>query len=529
MALAPTLPAIAALARAGATGRAWAQFVAGGWDARRDDPAALSLHGRLCKDRARLAQGAAREGLFAEAADCYARANALAPAPYRAINAATARLLAGDTAGAADGARQVLAMLDGVPPPADTPYYLAATRAEAALLLGDPAAAEAAMTAAAAADPDGWDDRAVTLAQLREIGACQGADLAWLDAFAPPLSLHFAGHMGVAAGGESEAALHNALDELLARQPIGFAWGALAAGADIVIAERLLAQGTALHVVLPCPVSDFIAQSVAPAGHAWVERCTAVLDAAASLRMAGDCATGVHDPLATAHAGALAIGSARLNAQRLGSKALQLIVLDEAGGGRNTARQAEMWLDTAGPQAILTIPRDAAVEQLFAPETPDPARQLAVQLTVLADWPDPRGGSAALQSALAPVAAALAAAGLAPGAVRARQGRWDVLCTDPHQALDLAARLAALPVAPAVGVHTAIGLVLPDPAGGGLVAYGPETGLAARLAALAPAGTTLVSDALAVSLAASGNAQPRTQLYHFGDPDSGGAVHILLS
>lgn len=46
----------------------------------------------------------------------------------------------------------------------------------------------------------------------------------------------------------------------------GFAWGALAAGADIVIAEHLLASDAELHVVLPCPVEQFEAQSVAPAG-----------------------------------------------------------------------------------------------------------------------------------------------------------------------------------------------------------------------------------------------------------------------
>ena len=122
MPLAASLPVIAALARSGAVRRAWELFEAGGWAAQTDDPAALSLKGRLLKDRARAAVSAEeRAALFGAAASAYAAAQALAPAPYRAINAATARLLAGDPAGATLGAQAVLDLLDAPTPPADTP------------------------------------------------------------------------------------------------------------------------------------------------------------------------------------------------------------------------------------------------------------------------------------------------------------------------------------------------------------------------------------------------------------------------
>lgn len=525
-----SLAAIAALTRAGASARAWELFRSGGWDGRDDDPAALSLKGRLLKDRARACSGADRTALFAAAADAYAAAHALAPAPYRAINAATARLLAGDRAAAAVSARAVLALLDASGPAADTPYYLAATRAEALLLLDDQAGAERALAAAVAADPDGWEDRAITLAQLREILRAQAAEVPWLSRFAPPASLHFAGHMGIVATGPGEARLAAATDGLIARCGVGFGWGALAAGADIIIAERLLAAGAELNVVLPCPPEVFAAQSVAPAGADWLARYERLLGAAISLRVAGYSPASVHDPLATAHAGVLAIGGAVLNARRLGAACWQWLVEDEAGGGPNTARQAALWPASGNGQERIRIARDAAVEAMFPPEAPDPACRLVTQIAIGIDLPAEPSSSAQLTPAIDKVARTIAEARLPAGAICAAPGRWDLLLDDRDQALALVAALLALPgAAPAIGVHQAIGTVIGDPASGALVAYGPERERAGELLGMAPPGTALASDALAVALAAVPAAMVRSELYHLGDDSTGGPVHMLLA
>ena len=523
-----TLPQLTALARAGAVRRAWQLFVGAGYDQRGGDPAALAVKGRLLKGRARLAAGAAARALYAAAAEAYAAADALQPAPYLAINAASLRLLAGDDDGSRAGANGVLHQLDDPAIAIDTPYFLAATRAEALLLLGDRSAAAQAMQDAARADPDGWADRAATVAQLREIAAAQASDTAWIERFAPPASLHFAGHMGLASGGAAEAALSTMLAEHFAAHPAGFGWGALAAGADIVIAEALVAQGAALHVVLPCPADQFEAQSVAPAGAAWSPRFQALLAAAASLRIAADSASSVHDPLATAHAGDLAIGGALSNAAQLASSAAQLIVLDEAGGGANTARQADRWRGESGAQHRLTVARDAAVDALFPPEAPDPARLLAVHLAVLLDGTDTALSrtSQQLKAATGPVAAVLAQ--LPRGSVRASASGWEAVIQDLAQAVAIIDRLNALGSV-AVGAHLAIGPVLADPASGTLVPYGPAPALAAKLAARAPAGTTLVSDALAVTLCARGTTACRAELYYPCEDDLGGAVHMLVS
>ena len=523
-----TFPALTALARAGAAGRAWELFVAAGYLEQTSDPAALAVKGRLLKGRGRLASGAERSALFAEAAQAYGAAHGLDPAPYLAINAASLSLLAGDAARATEGARAVLALLDAPDTPADTPYFLAATRAEALLILGERAQAEAAMETAAAHDPDGWADRAATIAQLREIAGTTGGDASWIERFAPPSSLHFAGHMGLASGGASEAALAKELDALFSQHRFGFAWGALAAGADIVIAEMLLTRGAELHAVLPCPPDQFEAQSVAPAGKDWTGRYRTLLGAATSVRSAADSATSVHDPLATLHAGELAIGGALNNAAMLASSAAQLIVTDENGGGINTARQAALWRASVGPQHCLTAPRDAQVEKLFPPEQPDPARVLAVHLSAGLDALAGDGTlhSAAIEQLTAPVAAALAQ--LPPGSVRTAPGRWEAVVEDFDLALATARNLAALGNV-AVGAHLAIGPVLRDGPSETLVPYGPAPALARHLAALAPAGVALVSDVLAVTLAARGSDTVRSELYHPGENEAGGAIHTLVS
>lgn len=527
------LPAIAALVRAGAVERAAELFTAGGYDERTQDPAALAVLGRLLKARGRQTAKPDQAALFSQAAVAYGAAHALAPAPYLAINAATLLYLAGDRAKARAGAQEVLGLLAADPPPSDTPYFLAATRAEALLLLDDPAGAERALEQAAAHDPDGWADRATTISQLSEILAAQGARADWLQRFAPPASLHFAGHMGLTSGGAGEATLAEAVDALIARERIGFAWGALAAGADVVIAERLLGAGGELHAVLPCDPEQFAAQSVAPAGADWLARYHAVLGQAASLQLAAADPAAVHDPLATAHAGELAIGGAMVSARHLAARCCQLIVTDADGGGRNTARQAAMWPRQAGPQHHLIVPRDAQIEALFPAEQHDPTHTLAVHVALQIDAlaRSTRHAPATITALTEPVGQALAR--LDRRRVRAAPGRWELILDDPDDALTVMlevlerSRAAGLP-GPSLGAHIAIATVLGDPVGDVLIPYGPGIPLARTLQAMAPPGVALISNALATTLIARGVTGLRSELYHGGGEDSEGAVHVLL-
>lgn len=356
------LHAIVALARAGALARAEALFRDSGYDAETDDPAALAVRGRLLKDRALLASGPERARLLREAAAAYAAADAITPAPYLLINVATLAALAGDDERAGDAARLVL-QRTADPDIPETAYWLAATRAEALLLLNDREGAARAFGEAIAASPEAWADHASTLRQLALILDRRSEAKEWLDRFRPPASLHFAGHLGIDPA--RSGPLRHEVDAVLAEENVGFGYGALAAGADIVIAEALIARGAELHLILPTPVASFRAQSVDPYGAAWRSRFEACLRSAASVREATG-VSGAFEPKATALAGELAMGAALLNARLLQSRALQLLIVDGGDGpfgdGANTARDGEIWSESGHRQRVIVAPRSAPVD-----------------------------------------------------------------------------------------------------------------------------------------------------------------------
>lgn len=379
----PSLPLIIAQARAGALDLAWRLFREGGYDRAASDPAALAVKGRLLKDRALLSRGAERVRLFGDAAAAYAAADALGPQPYLLINVATLAFLAGDRPRAVAVAGEVLARLDSGAPLAETPYWLQATRAEALLLRSDVLGAEAALGVAIALDPDGWDDHASTLRQFRLIFEVAGIDPSWLEPHRPPVSLHYAGHLGLAETGSR--ALRSAIDAVLVEERVGFGYGALAAGSDIVIAEALLARGAALHVHLPAPSEVFVEQSVRPYGSGWEGRFAACLTQASSLSVATTMA-GAYEPLATALAADLAMGAAVLNARRLESIAAQLLITDGGGGpfggGVSTARDGTIWAETGRPQHVIRWPRTANVPAVGDLREGRPDRRLAALLHI---------------------------------------------------------------------------------------------------------------------------------------------------
>jgi hypothetical protein len=278
------IPPILTLARAGATSRAWDAFIAAGLE-RVDDVNALTLKGRLLKDRARQATGAERAALFAQSGAAYRQAATLRPDSYPLINAAAMALFAGDGATAASLARDVLMLLDSNPSQGETPYWREATRAEALLLTGQIAPAKSSLAAAIAMAPKAWEDHASTLRQFTTIHSMIGEDALWLDAHRPKPALHFSGILGIAP---DDAAASQAIEKAVHAIAPGFGYGALAAGADIIAAEAIVASGAELHVILPTQPSDFVESSVVPFGTAWLPRYQVLLETCASLTICGE-------------------------------------------------------------------------------------------------------------------------------------------------------------------------------------------------------------------------------------------------
>lgn len=312
------LPTIIALARAGALDHAWYQFNAGGHGARGDDPAALTVKGRLLKDRALRASGEERRRFYLESAEAYRRAAALQPGTYPLINAATLSLLSGDVAQAREIAAEVLERIAREPDEPETPYWRAATEAEAWLVLDVEDEARLALARAIAAAPRAWEDHASTLRQFLAIQAELGRDFAWLDMLRPPRSAYFFG-TGESSGEE--------IADLLDRDQVGFGFGALSAGAELICAEALLARNAELHVVLPSDPASFAAACVDPHGGDWRARFDAALEAAESVRLIRPLGAAP-EPAAAALAGEVACGASLLNAERLMGEAIRL-PLDE--------------------------------------------------------------------------------------------------------------------------------------------------------------------------------------------------------
>lgn len=493
----PVLPAIIALARSGALDRARRLFNEAGLASVTDDPATLSVSGRLLKDEARRSPAEERGRLWRAAGDAYARAAELSGATYQLINAATLALLAGDRPLAEQRARRVLEKLDAGDTGLETPYYLGATRAEALLLLGRTGEARAELGAACQLAPRAWEDHASTLRQFSLILEMLGADAAWLEPLQPPRSLHFAGHMGVADSTE----LRMRIDALLDEERIGFASGALAGGADLIVAEVVLARRAELHLVLPAPAAVFRAESAAPLGGDWPTRFDAVLGQAASVHVTepGLAATTMfHIRLAAE----VAMGQAVMRAASLASEAIQLLLTDPAAANTATSLIGAHWGRSGRRQVRLDLPRRAAGAAGGKPLSEGPADGvLAAMLAVAFDGTGPAGGSATHES-LGRVAAALAdaASPLIPPVVAG-----DVLhlaFADPAEASEAAGRIGRSfgQDAPRIAGHYGVARRAESPLHGPPALVGPATRMAPDLLASTPPGAVHVSEDFAAAL-----------------------------
>lgn len=390
----PSLLSIIAHARAGALDYAWRIFHEAGFGAETEDPRTLSVKGRLLKDFALRAEGDERMRFYGEASSAYQRAAELGQATYPLINAATLSLLAGDEGKARRLAALALEWIEANPGEPETPYYHGATLAEALLLLGKDDEARAALSDAIAIAPRAWEDHASTLRQFSLILKARQAPAGWLDMLRPPRSLHFSGHMSFSADG-SDDEFSQRIVRLIAEERIGFGFGALAAGADIIIAEALLDAGAELHAILPGGAEAFAARSVDPFGRTWRKRFDTVLARAEATRPVRP-ENILPDETVINTASTIAMGLAIKHARGLESEAIQCLVIDperpRASLGAATLRAGESWKRRGLRQHIIKVPRQTAA----APkERAEPTGGLHRAYALLGVGPRGAAGSAA--------------------------------------------------------------------------------------------------------------------------------------
>lgn len=349
---------VLALARAGATEQALAHYAPLAAALEGQVPRKLririgSLFARLQKDRALNGPTDERRERLAEAARAYEDVFTFDPDPFPGVNASTLWLLAGErdrARGIASHVRRLCA--DQHPAEAEDAYYLRASEAEAALALGDQEAAAAALAKAAASVGHDYAALAGTRKQLRLLCAAEGVDIALLDPLATPTVVYFLAPVGAASlPPERERALRERVDRALARRRVGFAFGSLSAGAEIVFAEAVLDKGLELKVVLPFEIEEYRQLMVAPWGAEWIARFDRCLAAATPPVHFATTDSYLGDNGLFLYASRMAMGLALTKANTLDTEARLFTVREEAEGEghRFVDHEADFWVASGFP------------------------------------------------------------------------------------------------------------------------------------------------------------------------------------
>ena len=206
---------------------------------------------------------------------------------YPGVNAAGGYALAGDRDKAKALAGAVSRILTEGDAEREDDYWRRTTLAECKLLEGDQAAAASLFEAAAGAEDATPGKKATTRKQLFRLASSVGVDRAWIDRVTPqPEVAFFCGPLAREADGAGAPPIERMLSDLdgfLEGRSIGWAYGALASGADIAIAERFLEDGVELNVYLPLAPQDFLRASVQIGGAEWRERFIGCMRRASSI------------------------------------------------------------------------------------------------------------------------------------------------------------------------------------------------------------------------------------------------------
>lgn len=375
---------VLSLARAGALDLAIAEYERFGLLEVEGNEDIMSLNGRLSKDQYLRAPLPKRQAFAREAMEKYEAAFRQTQGYYSGINSATMALMA-DVPEATVLAR-VAAVEEILPEPDSlTPtdhYFIQATRAECALLKKDFTSTSLYLQAAIAFDPLNYAAHATTLKQFEMILEKRGTSKDWLTPFRPPRPVHFGGRMRLHLTDTQEDDLRTQAIDSIQRYDVGAGYGALAAGSDIILAEALLSEGAALHVVLPCPKDRFIEHSVRPFGVSWLERFETCLDRASSLKILAVDGPWPDEEINRV-SGLVAMGQTILWGQSMRVQPAQILIWNANETTSYTATHAADWAKAGYTQITLKFPQ-AVKPSAEEAENETPPQQSLASSTIFA-------------------------------------------------------------------------------------------------------------------------------------------------
>jgi class 3 adenylate cyclase len=346
----------------------------------------LALSARLDKDMALAKQGADRARCLAEAAESYLAVASVTGGYYPLINAADLFALAGHSEQATQCARQTLETIAKLPASvdeADASWRLLSI-VEAHHVLGNVALAAQAAREASATFHGDYSDLATTIRQLDRLVAAQRLDFVAGQELGMPSVLCYAGHrISLASDAGSfpasqEAEIAAAVGRFLDSRAIGWAYGSLAAGADILVVEALLERDIPTHIVLPFTEAEFVEASVRPSGPAWVKRFACCRRKVATCRTILEGSHFGDDELFAACTDYL-LGLGKLQATQLGAQLTQLLIWDgktRPGAIAGTAIDYERGRRLGATSVVIpTSPQGGGSALRTHPSTPSRARQ----------------------------------------------------------------------------------------------------------------------------------------------------------
>ncbi len=384
-----------ALARSGATRQAL-ELYENYRERLPQNPKFLSLLARLYKDLCIHSKDKKKQLLLGQRGrDLYIEAYNKDPSYYPLINAATLSLLIEDHKTSRQQAQTVLDLcekenhlsgLDG--------FYLRATQAEACLLLDRVEQAKFRLEEALQFCP--WDlgNLSTTYQQLKRICQKCAIPLETLEAIRPPTVITYTGQMVHGIGKspgidpDDEEAIRTHITAFLEQNRVRVAYGSLACGADILVAEAVLESQGELNIILPFGREEFKKISVAPGGESWVKRYEAILSRASSVSHIVEEAITGHDLLFEA-CSRQGMGLAHLRSQTLGSRAYQIAVwnqLDEDSPAGTTGAMRR-WNELGMENLIVPVPppRSEGVRSDFKMSPAPPGLKRQMKALIFAD------------------------------------------------------------------------------------------------------------------------------------------------
>lgn len=364
---------VLALVRSGAIETARKRYLERGLD-KVDDEDCAALEARIGKNLALNMAGEARIKQAAVAAGLYRKVYNRTKGYFPGINCATLLVLSGNPDEARSLARRIIEEIQELGKPGtdekayEEAYYRAATIAEARLILNEIEGAKSALKQGIAVYRDDFAAWAATRRQLRLLCQLLSLDTQVLDVLSTKRVIHYLGHWGI----PDEADLMQRIQDQLDKSDVGFGYGSLTCGAEILFAEALLEHGAELNVVLPFDIDEFIETSVRIGGPGWEDRFWNCYNQATTVNFATKDSYLGDDQLFT-FANRLAMGLAVLRARHLDTRVEQIIIEESekpVSIHARVAADAECWRKCGLPQSAIIV-SGVNVKDVLVPSQPD--------------------------------------------------------------------------------------------------------------------------------------------------------------